>query len=50
MIGYVKCVDDNKTMSFRVADIKILQKYIENWERVSDLVNIEFYSEPTLWK
>ena len=27
MIGYVKCFDSNKTMSFRVSDKKLLKKY-----------------------
>ena len=31
MIGYVKCFDDNKTMSFVADDKKLLKKYIEIW-------------------
>ena len=27
MIGYVKCFDSNKTMSFNVIDKKLLKKY-----------------------
>ena len=27
MIGYVKCFDSNKTMSFKVNDNKLLKKY-----------------------
>ena len=27
MIGYVKCFDDNKTMSFKVTDKKLLKNY-----------------------
>ena len=27
MIGYVKCFDSNKTMSFKVSDNKLLKKY-----------------------
>ena len=27
MIGYVKCFDNNKTISFRVTDNNILEKY-----------------------
>ena len=38
MIGYVKHFDSNKTMSVKVSD-KI-------WEKISNLVNIEFDSEP----
>ena len=46
MIGYVKCFDSNKTMSFRVSDNKLLKKYSKIWERVNNLMNIEFDSEP----
>ena len=27
MVGYVKCFDSNKTMSFKVIDNKLLKKY-----------------------
>ena len=46
MIGYVKCFGNNKTMSFRVTDNNLLEKYIGIWRRVSNLINIEFDSEP----
>ena len=46
MIGYVKHFDSNKTMSFKVSDNKLLKKYSKIWERVSNLLNIEFVSEP----
>ena len=36
MIGYIKCFDSNKTMSFKVSDKKLLKKYNEIWERVSN--------------
>ena len=29
MIEYVKCFDNNKTMSFRVTDNNLLEKYTE---------------------
>ena len=45
MIGYVKCFDSNKTMSFKVIDKKLLKRYTGIWERVSSLMNIEFDSE-----
>ena len=45
MIGYVKCFDNNKTMSFKVSDKKLLKKYNKIWERVSNLMNIEFDCE-----
>ena len=38
MIGYIKHVDSNKTMSVKVIDKKLLKKYTKIWERVSSLV------------
>ena len=46
MIGYVKHFDSNKTMSFKVSDNKQLKKYNKIWEKISNLMNIEFDSEP----
>ena len=46
MIGYVKNFDSNKTMSFKVDDNKPLKKYNRIWEIISNLLNIEFGSEP----
>ena len=46
MIGYVKHFDSNKTMSFKVGDNKLLKKYNKIWEKISNLMNIEFDSEP----
>ena len=46
MIGYVKCFDNNKTMYFKVSDNKLLKKYNKIWEKISNLMNIEFDSEP----
>ena len=46
MIGYVKHFDSNKTMSFKVSDNKLLKKYNKIWEKISNLMNIEFDSEP----
>ena len=45
-IGYVKRFDSNKTMSFKVSDNKLLKRYNKIWERVGNLLNIEFDSEP----
>ena len=45
MIGYVKCFDNNKTMSFKIADYDLLKKYTKIWGAVSNLMNIEFNSE-----
>ena len=33
MIGYVKCFDSNKTMSFKVND-SLLEKYIKIWKKL----------------
>ena len=33
-------------MSFVINGHKLLKKYIKIWERVSNLMSIEFYSEP----
>ena len=46
MDGYVKHFDSNKTMSFKVGDNKLLKKYNKIWQKVSNLMNIEFDSEP----
>ena len=47
MIGYVKhFFNSNKTMSFKVSDDKLLKKYKKIWERVGNLLNTEFDSEP----
>ena len=32
MIGYVKCFDSNKTMSFKAIDNKLLKTYTEIWK------------------
>ena len=46
MIGYVKHFDSNKTTSVKVGDNKLLKKYNKIWEKISNLMNIEFDSEP----
>ena len=46
MIGYVKHFDSNKAMSFKVSDNKLLRKYNKVWGKSSNLMNIEFDSEP----
>ena len=46
MVGYVKKFDSNKTMSFKVGDNKLFKKYNKIWEKISNLMNIEFDSEP----
>ena len=42
MIGYVKCFDSNKTMSFKA----IYNKYTQIWKKVKNLLNIKFDEEP----
>ena len=46
MVGYVKHFDSNKTMSFKVSDNKLLKKYNKIWEKVGNLLDIEFDREP----
>ena len=46
MFDYVKNFDSNKTMSFKVGDNKLLKKYSKIWEKISNLMIIEFDSEP----
>ena len=46
MIGYLKHFDSNKTMSFKASDNKLFKKYNKIWEKVSNLMNIKFDSEP----
>ena len=46
MIGYVKNFDSNKTMSFKIGSDKLLKTYNKIWEKISNLMSIEFDSEP----
>ena len=46
MIGYVKCFDSNKAMSFKVTDKKLLKNYTEIQEKISNLMDIKCESEP----
>ena len=46
MIGYVKCYNSNKTMSFKVTDKKLLKKYTKIWEKIINLLDVKFDSEP----
>ena len=46
IIGYVKCFDGNKTMSFKAIDNRLLKNYTKIWEKMCSLMNIEFDSEP----
>ena len=46
IITYVKHFDSNKTMSSKVRDNKLLTNYNKIWERISNLMNIGFDSDP----
>ena len=46
MIGYVKHFDNNKTMSFKTNDNKLIKKYTKIWEKISNLLSTKFDSEP----
>ena len=46
VIGNVKHFDSNKTMFFKVSDNKLLKRYNKMWEKNSNLLNIEFDSQP----
>ena len=46
MIGYAKYIDNNKTMSFKVINKKLLKSYTKIRGKVSTLMNIEFASKP----
>ena len=35
MIGYVKCFDSNKAMSFKVSDKRLSKKYNKIWEKIA---------------
>ena len=45
IIGYVKHFDSNKAI-FKISDKKLLKKNNKIWEKISNLLNIEFDSEP----
>ena len=46
MIGYFKCFESNKTMSFKINDNILLKKYNQILKKVKNLSNIKFGSEP----
>ena len=46
MIVYVKYFDDNKVMSFKVTDKKLLNKHNKIWKKVEELLNVKFESKP----
>ena len=50
MVGFVKYFKNNNKdtmrMSFKVSDKKLLKHYNKVWEKISNLLNKEFDSEP----
>ena len=46
MVGYVEHFDASKTMSFKVSDNTLLKKNNKICEKVSNLLSIEYDSEP----
>ena len=46
MIGYVKCFDDNKTMSFSADDKELLKEYTKVLEKIKDLIGKKIDAEP----
>ena len=45
MIDYVKCFDNNKAISFKTNDNKLLKKYGKISGKISNLINMKFQSE-----
>ena len=43
---YLKEFDDDMTMSLRVDDSKLFEKYCKIWKTIKGLLEIEFDSEP----
>ena len=46
MIGYVKCFDSDKIIFFKATDKKLLKSHTKILEKVSNLMDIKFDSEP----
>ena len=46
MSGYIICFDKTKHMSFMIKDIKVLGKFSRVWDKVSNLMEKGFDSEP----
>ena len=45
MTGYVRKFNENATMSFRVTDKQFLKNYNKIWEKVEQLMNVDFESK-----
>ena len=46
MTGYVRKLEDNTTMSFKISNKHLLKKYNQIWKRVAKLLKMELDSEP----
>ena len=46
MTGYVRKLECNTTMSFKISNKQFFKKYNQIWKRVEKLLKIEFDSEP----
>ena len=46
MMSYVRKLESNITMSFKISDKKLLKKFNQIWKRVEKLLEIEFDSKP----
>ena len=46
MIGYARKFDENAIMSFIVKDIQLLKNYTKIWEKIEELMKINFESKP----
>ena len=46
MTGYVRKLNENSTMSFRVKAKQLLKNYNKTWEKVEQLRKIDFESQP----
>ena len=47
MSGYIKYFEnDGKSMSFKIADEDIYLKYNEFWNKIKNMLNIQFHSHP----
>ena len=47
MSGYIKYFENGgKNMSFKIEDENVYIKYNQIWNKIKELLNIRFYSEP----
>ena len=46
MTGYFRKFNENSAMSFRVKDKQLLKNYNRIWEKIENLMRIDFESKP----